>query len=85
MAIGSTHEAWAVMWRCQNRMDGYRAWLLGSPDHQCRTLLFDTRAAAREFIAEKYGYIRTRPDLRREPHGWEMPMPVKVKIEVRLA
>lgn len=85
MDIGSTHAAWAVMWRSQNRMDGFRAWLLGTPDHPCRALLFDTRAAARDFIKEKYGYIRTRPDLRTEPHGWKIPVPVKVKIQMRLA
>lgn len=85
MAVGKTREAWAVLCKSHNQLDGYQVYLDGTPDHPCRTLLFDTRAATRDFIKEKYGYIRTRPDLRAEPHGWMMPAPVRVKIQMRLA
>ena len=44
------------------------------------TLLFKTRAAAMEYREEKYGYIRRRADLRREPFGWQMPSIVKVAV-----
>jgi len=43
--------------------------------------LFRTRAEARKWIEEKYGYIRTRPDLRTAPHWWKTPIAIKVRIE----
>ena len=47
--------------------------------------VFESRDAAREFIKSKYGYIAgsPRPDLRREPHGWRMPVAVKVVVAVK--
>lgn len=45
-------------------------------------LLFRTRSEAREWIEKEYGYLRTRPDLQAEPHGWKMPIPVRVVIGV---
>ena len=44
--------------------------------------LFLTRVSALAAIEKKYGYIRTREYLRIEPHGWHMPIPVKVKINL---
>ena len=44
--------------------------------------LFKTRRECREFIEANYGFIADREDLQEEPHGWQMPLPVKVKIEV---
>lgn len=38
---------------------------------------------ARSFIKEKYGYIATRGDLQREPHGWRVPQAVKVSVVVQ--
>jgi hypothetical protein len=46
-------------------------------------VLFRTRQKAREYINEKYGYIRTRPDLRVEPHGWRIPTAIKVDVVVK--
>jgi len=43
---------------------------------------FRTKRDAQEFIRENYGYIARRADLRKEPHGWRMPLPVKVLISV---
>lgn len=68
---------WAIQWRENNQLDGkvrYFLWDKGRP------LLFATRKAAREYIREKWGYIKTRPDLRGEPFGWRMPVAVKVKV-----
>ena len=49
--------------------------------HQdCLPALFRTRREAREYINEKYGYIRTRKDLRAEPHFWRMPRAVRVSV-----
>jgi hypothetical protein len=42
--------------------------------------LFRTRHDCRAFIEERYGYIRTRSDLRREPHGWMVPRAVRVEV-----
>ena len=43
--------------------------------------LFLTRSDARKWIDKKYGYIRTREDLRNPPHCWRLPVPVRVRIE----
>lgn len=45
-------------------------------------LLFNTRREAREFIETNYGYIRQRDDLKNDPHGWKVPIPVRVKVTV---
>jgi hypothetical protein len=45
--------------------------------------VFRTRREAREFIQEKYGYIRHRTDLHAYPHGDRMPIPVKIEIVPR--
>ena len=67
------------MWRSDNRLDGRTRriqWDHGQP------LLFRTRRECRAWIEEKFGYIRTRDDLKREPFGWKMPL--AIKVEVRL-
>ncbi len=75
-------SAWAIAHVSNNLTDGYRRWLEGVADHPSQTQLFKTRAEARAFI-QKYAYIRKRPDLRKQPHGWRMPQPVKVTVTVR--
>lgn len=77
--------AWAVLWRSKNTLDGYSEFLLGTPDHPTRTKLFESRREAREFVREEFGYIKERSGLRKEPHGWKMPMPVRVRISVERA
>lgn len=69
---------WGVEWHSRNRLDGYRRHLVW--DEEVR--LFRTRKLARAFIDEKYGYIRHRPDLRAEPHGWFMPRAVRVMVVI---
>lgn len=74
--------AWAILHRSDNRLDGHREWLEGDAKHATRTLLFPSRAAARGHVADKHGYLRNRPDLREEPHGWHMPRPVQVRLTI---
>lgn len=66
---------WAAKWRSENKLDGKQEHFIGTP-----TRLFRTRQKARDFIQEFFGYIKTRPDLQEEPHGWKMPIPVKVQV-----
>lgn len=74
---GRRRYVWGLLWRSENWLDGKRRHLLkanGVP------VLFPIRQDARDFANEYYGYIRARPDLQREPHGWQMPVPVKVAV-----
>jgi hypothetical protein len=75
-------DLWALKWRSECRLDGRTEHLMlfGHYGQQHWPAVFMTRSAARAFREEKYGYIRRRPDLRREPHGWKLPSIVKVKI-----
>lgn len=83
--------AWGILWRSENRLDGKTEYLIGEGFDRTRklspvrTLLFQTRKEARRFCDETLGYIKTRPDLRAEPHGWKTPKVVKVIITVRAA
>ncbi len=70
---------WAAQWRSKNKLDGVSKHLIykdGQP------VLFRTRRECRRFIDKYYSYIAERPDLQEEPCGWQMPIPVKVRIEV---
>lgn len=68
---------WAAQWYSHNRLDGvarhilYENWL---------PALFLTRRECRAWIKEKYGYIKGREDLRREPHGWRLPRAVRIEL-----
>lgn len=44
--------------------------------------VFDTKRECKAFIDETWGYIKTRPDLRRAPHFWRLPKPVRVRVVV---
>ena len=70
---------WGILWRSKNLLEG-------KSQHLCFSngmpYLFHPRREARAKISEEWGYIATRRDLRREPHGWRMPIPVRVKIGV---
>lgn len=68
---------WGAMWRSDSKLSGKRRHLIYNHGFPA---LFHTRSAARKFINEQYGYIRTRADLRAEPHGWRLPLPVKVTL-----
>lgn len=70
---------WIALWREDSRLDGHKEHPI---NEACRPLLFDSRADARAWIAERYGYLRDRPDLRAEPHGWKMPKAVRATVTV---
>ena len=76
--IIATEKRWAIQWRQENSLDGKRSYLLGVGDGY---KTFRTRSQAREFIEERFGYIRNRTDLKAEPHGWKMPRAIKVTID----
>lgn len=73
--LSREQTAWSLKWRSENRLDGKYEYLMAS-------VQFDTRLKAREYLSEHYGYMRDRPDLMREPHGWKMPLVVKVRVIV---
>ena len=78
--------AWAVEWHSRNRLDGERRHLQWHPEPGPGAYrLFRTRRECRAYIEERYGYIRNRPDLQREPHGWRMPQAVMVVVSVASA
>lgn len=77
---GGTLRLWAVMWHSHNRLDGKRDHLVWAPHKPGWPRLFRTRRECREYIEQTYGYIKHRPDLRREPHGWRMPTATRVVI-----
>lgn len=83
---------WAIKWRSENHLDGKREYLLGGARHErpspfggYKTMVFETRREARQYINKHYGYMRRRKDLRDEPHGWRMPSVVKVRVMVQEA
>ena len=70
-------HAWAPEWRQKNKLDGVKTHLVLGYDMQH---LFRTGRLCRAFINERYGYIKIRKDLRAEPHGWRMPVAVRVVV-----
>ena len=66
---------WGLLWHAKNRLSGCREHLMFE---NCELLMFTRRSDARAFAHQKYGYIKTRHDLRVEPHGWRMPRPIKI-------
>lgn len=72
---------WSVLWRSKNRLDGTSEHLLW--EKPGRPAIFATRRETREWIEKEFGYIRHRADLRAEPHGWRMPIAVRIVITVR--
>lgn len=80
-----TLERWAVVWRQKRTAaDPTRDthFIFESP---CRQALFLTRREANAFVSRKYGYIAKREDLRRAPHFWRMPKPVRVTLTCEVA
>lgn len=73
---------WAILWHSRNRLDGLSEHFLWNG---AGPILFRTREDARAYIRTLYGYIKDRPDLRSEPHGWRLPRAVKVRVELHAA
>lgn len=76
MSIRMSHTMWGLLWHAENRLGVTKHVVY---DHALPAL-FHTRREARAFAESKYGYIRERPDLRAEPHGWHMPQAIRVVI-----
>ena len=76
----TTKTRWAVKWISDNRLSGHIEHFLHTPEGW---KVFRTRAEARAYRNEHYGYIKNRPDLRAEPHGWKMPRVVKVVLSIQ--
>lgn len=70
---------WGLKWTSRDRY-GVTEYLIGE-DKVCVPALFRTRAAARAYREEKFGYIRERADLRAEPHGWRMPKVIRIEVK----
>jgi hypothetical protein len=69
---------WAAQWHSVNRLDGDRTHIIHVNLYPA---FFQTRQEARDFIETNFGYIRDRPDLQAEPHGWKMPKPILVVVQ----
>lgn len=72
-------KIWGVLWHSKNKLDGITEHLIY---RNCIPVLFRTRREARIFIHKEYGYIKTRHDLRNEPHGWRLPRAVRVGLTI---
>lgn len=71
---------WAAKWISLNHLDGRTEYLILREWWTQKPILFNTRKECRRWIEEHYGYIRRRKDLRTEPHGWRLPMAVRVTV-----
>jgi hypothetical protein len=71
---------WAVLWNQRNQAGVTRHFMM----ENCVPVLFRTRKEARSWAQKHFGYIRNRFDLRREPHGWKVPLAVKVEVKLRI-
>ena len=77
--VSNERILWGALWRSRNRLDGVTTHLLNK---DCLPVLFTTRKAARDWIETEFGWLKTRDDLHAEPHGWKMPIAVRVKVAV---
>lgn len=68
---------WAAQWHSRNKTEGDKKHICYE---NCMPVIFRTRAEARKWIELRYGFIKTRPDLKQEPHGWRLPRAIKVGI-----
>jgi hypothetical protein len=76
--LPARYVRWGALWHSRNTLGGDFEHLLFE---NCSPVLFRTRREARKWIDDKYGYIRNRPDLKAEPHGWKIPTAVRVTVE----
>lgn len=82
----NTFVRWAVLFRSDNKLDGYRESLCGNyRSDDLIPMLFRTRREARAWRDQHYGYIRDRRDVQQEPHGWKPAKVVKVAITIVLS
>ena len=75
------YQTWCAKWRSRSKLEGYverPIWSGGA------LTTFTTKREAVAWIKENYGYIAERSNLRKEPHGWLMPVAVKARITVEI-
>lgn len=73
-------ELWGVLWRSRNKRDGVTEHIIFD---NCIPLMYRTRQQARDTIKQRWGHLLDRGDLRAEPHGWRMPVPVRILVTVK--
>jgi hypothetical protein len=89
MSSDNTQLWWAIESRSDNWLDGLtshlvRDWMTHTDGIRNQVKLFDTRQLARTWNEKVNGYIRYRPDLLNEPHGWKMPRVVRVEVTIKV-
>jgi hypothetical protein len=75
-------RAWTILHRSRNQLDGFMSWYEGDCTHASGIKLFQNRELTRKYIKERYGYIAERIDLKKEPYGWRMPVPVRILVNI---
>jgi len=81
--------AWAIKCAYDNLSEGYQEHIECDWKRKEATrtglpwLIFRTRAEARAYREDRYGYLRDRPDLKLEPFGWKMPKVIKVIVSIK--
>jgi hypothetical protein len=87
----SATTGWGIQWHSKNLLDGRTEHLCGRAridGHPAisgyKIMVFASRKDARDYLKTEFGYIAKRSDLKTEPHGWEVPRVVKVKVTVDL-
>lgn len=78
------YHRWALVWRQRNKLEGKQERLLSGKWPMAMIETFRTRKEAEAKRESEYGYIRNRPDLQMEPHGWKMPKVVRVRMTVEV-
>ena len=68
-----TKLRWGIKWVSDN-LDGHTEHFMGNP---AGWFVFRTRAEARAYRDEHYGYLRDRPD------QWKLPRVVKVILSIQ--
>lgn len=78
--LKDTFDRWAILINDGRGANAHKHFSF----HNCQPEMFSTRAQARARIEERYGYIRSREDLRAAPHWWRVPRAVRVRVRLEL-
>jgi len=70
---------YAVLFRSHTKREGKQQHLV---HENFVPVLFPTRKEATAYIKAEYGLLAKRSELRKEPYGWRMPIPVRVHVEL---
>lgn len=80
-------SGWMVKMRFnpKKNVDGVSEMLFwgGFWNPQGQKFLFRTKRECKAHIDRYWGYIKARKDLREYPHGWLLPVPVRVNITAK--